>query len=178
MHPAFVSSALIPAWIEAVSTVGALIAACVAAYFGWQTVQHDRDIARRHAAAGVAAWWATRASATGPRWGVVVANEASSPKLGVQITVTGNSRPGGESIEMKLLPPGRYFVESRPAAATGGGPWRKPQAAASLEDFEALTAATTHQVTRIDYSDTALATRWRWTPRGGLVALRETAGRR
>ncbi|MDR6865829.1 hypothetical protein J2Y69_000411 [Microbacterium resistens] len=163
----------VPAWIEAIATVLAFVAASIAAFAAWRTMQHDRERSRREAGAGVSAWWVHSISGTEDAWGVIITNTSSNTRTGVRISTRGNARSASGAIEIGLLPPGLFFVESCNGKSTENRAWHLPRSLVTLQDFEALTRSTKHEVTRIEYDDSASATSWSWTPTSGLTELRQ-----
>lgn len=134
-----------PEWITAFCSMFALLAAALAAWTaaGVHKIERDRDIRadedKLKAQAGeVAAWSPVHVDSDGSAlaYGVVVNNGSTSPIFDVVLEaqdVRGKLRP----LNLRLLPPGEYFVESH-----------KDRSGWALADHTGALAGFTRPITR------------------------------
>lgn len=130
----------------------------------------DRARDRRQLAGSVASWWAADREENGRRYGVVVSNQSPTSAVfyDVEVQVAG---PGGatHTIRMKVLPPGRFFVQKKGLAQQSS--WDGiPLPVREADVLDPFTVAGDRSITVLQYSD-GLGTRWQWTPGAGLAEL-------
>jgi len=173
----------VAAWIEAIATALALIAAGAAAIHAWKLWQHERDQAFRSHASGLSAWWAkqnrgvTVQTDAGvatkqddrDRWGIVVVNSSQAPFYNVQVQCDGKQVAPNRPFQVEVLPPGRYFVHSKSKSSgsddSGWGHYHLIEPGSS--DIFDILQSKAHRVRWLRYTDSA-GNRWVWTLADGL----------
>jgi hypothetical protein len=158
----------VPAWIEALATFGALIAATLAAYFAWRGLRAEADRTERAEAQGLSAWWVTGPLDGEVVWAVVVSNSSTGVYRNVVVNALGNSHPRGpEGFTIRMLPPGQWLIRS--LSRTGVSAWgpKRRLNPAEFELLDPLLDARRWDVTSIRFHDGAMR-EWVWTTTDGL----------
>ena len=139
-----------------------------------QAEQHARDAEireemrdQRRIASNMQAWWVRELNGAG-RWGVILSNTGPDNSVfhNVCLKLTSNSIPLQH--EVKILPPGTYFLESS-RGKNGKPSLNYPESVSDLWDFQPLLNSRKHAIEEITFVD-QVGQGWRWVRGNGLAA--------
>lgn len=157
-------------WVSAISNIvmaGVGVAAAFYAYGQWQETKkqqlHAAEDSALWLAAGLNACWVLKAEKRSPhQWGVIVDDSFDSAFY--EVSVECVSIVHCKSLELKVIPPGTYFFESK--SANQGG-WEYASVVADQACHRLLLQAASHRIDRLSFTDSA-AQRWEMRPETGL----------
>ncbi|MDH2456100.1 hypothetical protein QDW14_06365 [Corynebacterium bovis] len=160
-------------WFQALISFLALLAAVAAALYAKKMleVESARDVEREKWTRGeqarhIAAWPACTYDANGDpdSWGVIVSN--NSEHVTYKFSLEYRSKVGTTTLKLELLPPGNYYLESRPKGKHG--PWGfTKNVDISSPRVGAITKSGDIGVDDIRFTDSSGA-QWRRSTQGGL----------
>lgn len=140
-----------------------------------QAEQHAREAAlreerrdQRRIASNMQAWWVKENNGAHVRWGVVLSNTGPDNSVfhNICLKLTSNSIPLEH--EVKILPPGTYFLESS-RGPSGEPSLNYPQSIIDLRHFQPLLNSRKHAIEEISFVD-QVGQEWRWIRGKGLSA--------
>ncbi|WIM68249.1 hypothetical protein QP027_02275 [Corynebacterium breve] len=126
----------------------------------------------KRVAGSVHAYWATRKNGDSSVWGVVVANTDTYAVAFHNVKINARSRVEKDSIELELLPPGKFFIESLAGKSQSveNKDWGFAASVESGQQYEPVLNAKLFSIERIEFQD-RLNVSWCWTPEQGVHRL-------
>lgn len=130
-------------------------------HFHDEIIEREKERRMRQSVSGVGAWWGYRKIISNDKeeWGLVIVNRGPYAGLLTDVKIIARSPSNVKMLDLKILPPGQYFVKS--CDSRNPRDWDLPIPLESLEEVDPLTRATEHQVEKFLCFD-PLENKWAW----------------